>query len=76
MEQKIDEIHDEIVNSTSFLDIISSVGTLLGFYNSFLNRKQIDNNDIMNALNKQDTIYFKQIIKMLKEIKGEKNDDE
>ena len=52
------------------------ISIALGFYNSYLNIQQIDNNSIMAELNKQDKIYFERIIKLLEEIKGAKNDDE
>lgn len=75
-EQKIDEIHNEIVNNDNMLDFLNIVSIGFGFYNSFLNQKQIDNNTIMKELNRQDKIYFERIIKLLEEIKGAKNDDE
>lgn len=75
-EQKIDEIHREIVNNDSMLDFLNLVSIGVGFYNTFLNRKQISNTQIMDELRKQDNVYFKEIISLLKEIKGEKNDDE
>lgn len=58
------------------LDALNFISIALGFYNSYLNIQQIDNNSIMAELNKQDKIYFEKIIKLLEEIKGVKNDDE
>ena len=75
-EQKIDEIHNEGVKNDNMLDALNFISIALGFYNSYLNIQQIDNNSIMAELNKQDKIYFEKIIKLLEEIKGVKNDDE
>ena len=75
-EQKIDEIHNEVVKNDNILDALNLISIALGFYNSYLNIQQIDNNSIMAELNKQDKIYFEKIIKLLEEIKGVKNDDE
>ena len=75
-EQKIDEIEDEVVKNDNMLDALNFISIALGFYNSYLNIQQIDNNSIMAELNKQDKIYFEKIIKLLEEIKGVKNDDE
>lgn len=75
IEQKINEIHNEVINGSKTLDFLNVVSLAIGFYNLFLNRQQIDNNTIMEELNKQDTIYFKQIIKLLKEIKERYNDN-
>lgn len=75
-EQKIDEIHNEVVKNDNMLDALNFIFIALGFYNSYLNIQQIDNNSIMAELNKQDKIYFEKIIKLLEEIKGVKNDDE
>lgn len=74
--QKIDEIHNEVVKNDNMLDALNLISIALGFYNSYLNIQQIDNNSIMAELNKQDKIYFEKIIKLLEEIKGVKNDDE
>jgi hypothetical protein len=76
IEQKIDEIHTEVVQNDNMLDVLNLISIALGFYNSYLNIQQIDNNSIMAELNKQDKIYFERIIKLLEEIKGAKNDDE
>lgn len=75
-EQKIDEIHNEVVKNDNMLDALNLISIALGFYNSYLNIQQIDNNSIMAELNKQDKKYFEKIIKLLEEIKGVKNDDE
>ena len=75
-EQKIDEIHNEVVKNDNMLDALNLISIALGFYNSYLNIQQIDNNSIIAELNKQDKIYFEKIIKLLEEIKGVKNDDE
>lgn len=75
-EQKIDEIHNEVVKNDNMLDALNFISIALGFYNSYLNIQQIDNNSIMAELNKQDKKYFEKIIKLLEEIKGVKNDDE
>ena len=75
-EQKIDKIHNEVVKNDNMLDALNLISIALGFYNSYLNIQQIDNNSIMAELNKQDKIYFEKIIKLLEEIKGVKNDDE
>lgn len=75
IEQKINEIHDEVVNGDKTLDFLNVVAIVTGFYNLYLNRQQIDNNTIMKELNKQDTIYFEKIIKLLEEIKERYNDN-
>ena len=75
IEQKINEIHDEVVNGDKTLDFLNVVAIVTGFYNLYLNRQQIDNNTIMKELNKQDTIYFERIIKLLEEIKERYNDN-
>ena len=75
-EQKIDAIYNEVLNGDRTLDFLNVVAIVLGFYNTILNRKQIDNNAIMQELQKQDDVYFKQIISLLKELKGAKNGNE
>ena len=65
IEQKINEIYDEVVNGDKTLDFLNVVSIVTGFYNLYLNRQQIDNNTIMKELNKQDTVYFEKIIKLL-----------
>jgi hypothetical protein len=75
MEQKIDAIYTATVNDNKTLDFLNLIAIVLGFYNTYLNRQQIDNNAIMAELDKQDKIYFNKIIKLL-ENKGVKNDDE
>lgn len=74
MEQKIDEIYNEVIHNDNMLDFFNIISIGFGIYNTLLNTKQIDNNTIMQELNRQDKIYFEQIIKMLEEIKGEKNE--
>lgn len=71
-EQKIDKIYQEVLNGDKTLDFLNVVAIGLGFYNTLLSQKQIDNNAIMAELDKQDTVYFEKIIKMLEEIKGDK----
>lgn len=75
-EQKIDIIYNEVLKGNKLLDFLNVISVVIGFYNTFLNRQQIDNNAIMNELNKQDDIYFKQIISLLNEIKGDGNGNE
>lgn len=75
MEQKIDAIYNATVNDNKTLDFLNLIAIVLGFYNTYLNRQQIDNNAIMAELDKQDKIYFNKIINLL-ENKGVKNDDE
>jgi hypothetical protein len=75
-EQKIDIIYNEVLKGNKLLDFLNVISVVIGFYNTFLNRQQIDNNAIMNELNKQDDIYFKQIISLLNEIKGDRNGNE
>lgn len=75
IEQKINEIYDEVVNGDKTLDFLNVVSIVTGFYNLYINRQQIDNNTIMKELNKQDTIYFEKIIKLLEEIKERYNDN-
>lgn len=75
IEQKINEIYDEVVNGDKTLDFLNVVSIVTGFYNLYLNRQQIDNNTIMKELNKQDTVYFEKIIKLLEEIKERYNDN-
>ena len=75
MEQKIDAIYTATVNDNKTLDFLNVIAIVIGFYNTYLNRQQIDNNTIMAELDKQDKIYFNKIIKLL-ENKGVKNDDE
>lgn len=66
----------KLLKNDNMLDALNLISIALGFYNSYLNIQQIDNNSIMAELNKQDKIYFEKIIKLLEEIKGVKNDDE
>lgn len=75
-EQKIDAIYKEVLHGDKTLDFLNVIAIALGVYNTFLNRQQIDNNTIMKELEKQDDIYFKQIISLLNELKGVKNGDE
>ena len=75
IEQKINEIYDEVVNGDKTLDFLNLVAIVIGFYNLYLNRQQIDNNTIMKELDKQDTIYFERIIKLLEEMKEKYNDN-
>jgi hypothetical protein len=75
-DQKIDIILNETLNGGKFLDFLNVIAVVLGFYNSYLNQQQIGNNDIMAELDKQDKIYFNQIITLLNEIKGGKNDND
>ena len=75
-EQKIDAIYHEVLNGDKTLDFLNVIGIALGIYNTFLNRQQIDNNAIMQELQKQDEVYFKQIISLLSELKGVKNGNE
>lgn len=75
MEQKIDVIFN-IVTSLNFLDILNILGVGLGFYNSYLNQKQIDNNTIVDELHKQNNEYLDKTIEKLDELLkllGEKN---
>ena len=76
LEQKIDEIHQEVLYGNKLLDFLNVISVVLGFYNSYLNQQQIGNNDIMAELNKQDKVYFERIITLLNEIKGGKNDND
>lgn len=73
-DQKIDIILNEVLNGGKFLDLLNVIAVVLGFYNSYLNQQQIGNNEIMAELNKQDKVYFNTIIKLLNELKGERND--
>ena len=75
IEQKINDIHNEVVNGDKTLDFLNVIAIFVGFYNLYLNRQQIDNNTIMKELDKQDTIYFERIIKLLEEIKEKYNDN-
>lgn len=75
IEQKIDAIYNEVLESNKLLDFLNVISVVIGFYNTYLNRQQIDNNTIMKELNKQDTIYFERIIKMLEELLGGKDDN-
>lgn len=47
MEQKIDAIYNTTVNDNKTLDFLNLIAIVLGFYNTYLNRQQIDNNTIM-----------------------------
>ena len=76
LEQKIDAIYEEVLNGDKTLDFLNVVAIALGIYNTFLNRKQIDNNTIMQELQKQDDVYFEHIISLLNELKGVKNGNE
>ena len=76
IEQHIDAIHQEVMYGDKTLDFLNLLAIGLGFYNTLLNRKQIDNNAIMAELDKQDRVYFEKILKILEELKGVKNDDE
>lgn len=75
-DQKIDIILKEILEGNKLLDFLNVISVVIGFYNSYLNQQQIGNNDIMAELNKQDKVYFEKIIKLLEELKGEKNDSD
>lgn len=75
IEQKINDIHNEVVNGDKTLDFLNVIAIFVGFYNLYLNRQQIDNNTIMKELDKQDTVYFERIIKLLEEIKEKYNDN-
>lgn len=72
-EQKIDVIYNEVLNGNKVLDFLNVISVVLGFYNTMLNRKQIDNNAIMRELEKQDNVYFEKIISLLNELKGDNN---
>ena len=76
LEQKIDAIYEEVLNGDKTLDFLNVVAIALGIYNTFLNRKQIDNNTIMQELQRQDDVYFEHIISLLNELKGVKNGNE
>ncbi len=73
-DQKIDLILDEVKNGNKLIDFLNVISVVLGVYNSYLNQQQSNNNDIMAELDKQDKVYFKTIIKLLEELKGERND--
>lgn len=75
IDQKIDAIYNEVLNGDRTLDFLNVVSLVIGFYNLYLNRQQIDNNTIMKELDKQDNIYFDKIIKMLEQIIGGKDDN-
>lgn len=75
IEQKINDIYNEVVNGDKTLDFLNVIAIFVGFYNLYLNRQQIDNNTIMKELDKQDTVYFERIIKLLEEIKERYNDN-
>lgn len=75
IDQKIDAIYNEVLNGDKTLDFLNVVSLVIGFYNLYLNRQQIDNNTIMKELDKQDNIYFEKIIKMLEQIIGGKDDN-
>lgn len=75
IEQKIDAIYNEVLEGNKLLDFLNVISVVVGFYNTYLNRQQIDNNTIMKELNKQDTVYFERIIKMLEELLGGKDDN-
>lgn len=75
IEQKIDAIYNEVLEGNKLLDFLNVISVVIGFYNTYLNRQQIDNNTIMKELNKQDTVYFERIIKMLEELLGGKDDN-
>ena len=75
IEQKINDIYNEVVNGDKTLDFLNVIAIFVGFYNLYLNRQQIDNNAIMKELDKQDTVYFERIIKLLEEIKERYNDN-
>lgn len=76
IEQKINEIHNEVVNNDNILDALNLISIGIGFYNTFLNKQQISNSEIMSELRKQDNDYFEKIISLLNEIKGVKNDEQ
>ena len=62
-----------MLNGDKTLDFLNVVAIALGIYNTFLNRKQIDNNTIMQELQRQDDVYFERIISLLNELKGVRN---
>lgn len=70
IEQKIDKILNEVSVNNKFLDFINIISFVIGIYNLYLNQQQIDNNDIMKELEKQDNVYFEKILSLLNN-KGE-----
>lgn len=75
IEQQINEIHRILTTNDRFLDTLNIISFCIGLYNLHLNQKQIDNNSIMEELQKQDNFYFEKIIKQLDELKENKNDN-
>lgn len=71
IEQKIDLILKETMTNNKLLDFINVISFVIGMYNLYLNRQQIDNNEIMKELEKQDNVYFEKIIKALTNQKGD-----
>lgn len=70
IEQKIDKILNEVSVNNKFLDFINIISFVIGIYNLYLNQQQIDNNEIMKELEKQDNVYFEKILTLLNN-KGE-----
>lgn len=66
-EQKIDVIYN-MINNLDFIDILNIAGVGLGFYNSYLNQKQIDNNTIVDELHRQNNQYLEKTIEKLDEV--------
>lgn len=66
-EQKIDVIYN-IMTNLNFIDILNICGVGLGFYNSYLNQKQIDNNTIVDELHRQNNQYLDKTIEKLDEV--------
>lgn len=61
-------------NRNDFVNFLNVLSFWIDTYNLYLNEKAISNDEIMKELDKQDNVYFEKIIKLLEEIKGEKND--
>ena len=59
------------MNNNQTLDMtekLSALSDILQLYNTYLNIKQSNNDDIMNELRKQDNEYFAKILKALDDI--------
>lgn len=67
LKQNYDIDNNQNLDMTEKLAILSD---MLQLFNTYLNIKQSNNDDIMNELRKQDDTYFKEIIERLSKIEN------
>ena len=71
LKQIYDQNNNQNLDTTEKLAILSDV---LQLFNTYLNIKQSNNDDIMNELRKQDDTYFNEVIERLSKIENKLND--